>query len=87
MSKDLEFSYYHPTNPLPFEIVGETCGDCVEAIKELNRFLSYSRVDDKVILLLNKDSAGRGWHIQGYQLSDKEYVDLSGRGILVRREQ
>ena len=60
-----DMSYYHPANPLPFEIVGESCGNCTEAIKELNRFLPDARVHDHVILLLHKDSAGRGWHIRG----------------------
>lgn len=79
MSTDDDFYYteHHPENPLPFNIVKGSCGICDWALKELNKYIPYSMFYDKVKITLHKDSAGRGWHIQEYQLGESDAVDLS----------
>ena len=70
-------SRYYPANPLPFEIVNKQCSICEEALFEMNKYRQYAMIGEHVEVLLHKDSAGRGWHIQGYKLGNQDYVDLS----------
>ena len=53
------------------------CGYCEDAIYEMNKYIPDSAFYDTVEIKLHKDSAGRGWHIQGYKLANQPYVDLS----------
>lgn len=71
------YTHHYPKNPLPFNIVGESCKICANALKEFNKYIPYSAFYDTVKITLHKDSAGRGWHIQGYQIGESKPVDLS----------
>ena len=66
--KDLH-THHYPSNPLPFEIVDRSCPDCEKLLYELNDLVEIrnSGSGDLVYLELQKDSAGRGWHIVSYR--------------------
>jgi len=84
LTKDDLYTHHYPKNPLPFEIVDKSCNICEKALHELNEFIPAAVTHDKVHLTLDKDSAGRGWHIQFWQINDYEPHDLSD--VTVQKE-
>ena len=85
INEDYLYTHHFPKNPLPFNIVDESCGICKQALHDLNEYLPNFMVGDEVRLTLQKDSAGRGWHIKFWQINDYEPHDLSD--VTVQKEE